>query len=38
MSGASKKCVVFDQLAEVGPGRREKKRKEVRDGMLDQSL
>lgn len=29
---------MFEQLGEVGPGEREKKRKEGRDGMLDRSV
>lgn len=29
---------MFEQLEEVGPGEREKKRKEGRDGMLDRSV
>lgn len=32
------KAVMFEQLVEVGPGEREKKIKEGRDGMLNRTV
>lgn len=37
-AGDSKKHVMFEQLVEVGPGEREKKREEGRGSTLDRSV